>query len=156
MKRVIIILSFSLLWAGCSKYNPVSPDATTVQTDNLIFTFSIPQSSYTINDTLTATTTVYNPGDTTVNLYIPCCWPITWYSVMNRFGEISFSYSAPHNLDCNCIVELSVLPHQSKKISLLNVVVPIVDINSTHKPKGSYTLTMKNGYGTFSLRFAID
>ncbi len=156
MRRTIILLSLSLLWAACTKNNPVSPVTDTVQSDNLQVKFSIPHPLYGVHDTLVATTTAYNPGDTTVSFYIPVCWPIAWYSVQDSSGTTRLSYSAPRDLSCNSIIGYSILPHQSQQISLLSVMVAIVDLDSTQNPQGSYVLTVDNGFGTFSLTFTVN
>lgn len=155
MRRTIIIISLSLLWAGCSKNNPVSPTTNVINSNDLQVTFSIPQSSYGAHDTLVATTKVYNPADTTVNLYVPVCWAITSYSVQNSSGTSVLSYNAPRNLGCNSIVHYSILPHQSQQISLLSVIVPIANLDTTQTSQGSYLLKVNDVLGAFSLKFIV-
>jgi hypothetical protein len=152
----MISLFLSLLWAGCNNNNPVSSVNNTIQSYNLKVTFSIPQSSYRINDTLKATTTVFNPEDTTVSFIVPVCWPIAWYSVQDKSGNTRLSYSAPDSLGCNSVAMYSILPHQSKQIFLLNVTFPIVDLDRIQNAQGSYILTVKNEFGTFSLKFTVN
>ena len=156
MRRTIILLSLSLLSAGCAENSPVSPTTDTVNSDKLQATFSIPRSSYGVHDTLVATATVFNPGDTTVSLYVPVCWPTAWYTVQNSSGTIKLSYSAPKDLGCNSIVHYSILPHQSQWIFLLTVRVPIAALDSTQNLPGSYLLKDDNILGTFSLGFTVN
>ena len=156
MRPAIIILSLSLLWAGCSNNNPVLPVvADTIQSDNLQVTFSIPRSSYGVHDTLEATTTVYNPRDTTVSLYIPNCWPIAWYSVQDDSGATRLSYSHPPH-GCNSGLGYSIPPHQSQKIFQLTVMIAIADLNGTQNAQGSYVLTVNDVFGIFSLKFKVN
>jgi hypothetical protein len=157
MKRAIIILIFFLLLAGCDKNNPVSPLTDTVQSENLNVTFSIPQSSYGIHDTLKAITTVFNPGDTTVNFYVAVCWPISWYSVQQDWsGATRLSYKAPQSYGCNSLIKYSILPHQSKQIFLLSVAFAIANLDSTQSAQGSYVLTVDDEFGKFSLKFNVN
>lgn len=156
MRRSIVILSLSLLWAGCIKDNPVSQVTKTIESDNLQVTFSIPRPSYGIHDTLRATTTVYNPGDTTIRFAIPVCWPIAWYSVQDSRGTTRLSYSAPRDYGCASAIEYSILPHQSQQISLLQIMIAIVDLEGTQNAQGSYVLATDNGFGTFSLKFTVN
>ncbi len=156
MRRGIIILSLSLLWPGCTGNNPVSPVTNTIRSNNLQVTFSIPRSSYGVHDTLVATTTVYNPGDTAVSLYVPVCWATAWYTVQNSGGTTKLSYVAPRNLGCNSIVHYSILPRQSQLIFLLDVRVPIAALGSTQNLQGSYVLKDDNILGTFSLGFTVN
>lgn len=156
MQRTIIILMLSLLLAGCNKNNPVSPIASTNQSDNLEVTMSIPKLSYGINDTLEATTTAFNPGDTIVNFYIPDCWPIAWYSVQDMNGITRLSYTAPKNYGCNSVIMYSILPHQSKKIFILNVKFAIANLDSTRSAQGLYKLTVDDQFGKFAVKFAVN
>lgn len=156
MRRTIIIMGFSLLWAGCGRNNPVSPITDTIQSDNLQVTFSIPRQSYGIHDTLTATTKAYNPGDTTITVYVPVCWSIAWYKVYDSKGATRLSYSAPSGYGCNSIAEYQILPHQSQQISMLRVVVPIAGLGSTQNPEGAYVLKVDDELGTFSIGFTVN
>lgn len=155
MRRTFIVMSLSLLWAGCSGSNPVSPTKDTIQSDNLQVTFSIPQSSYGVHDTLVTTTTVYNPGDTTISLNIPVCWATSWYTVQSSSGATKLSYTAPKNLGCNSIVHYSIQAHQSQQIFMLDVRVPVAALDTTQSPAGSYVLKDGNVLGTFSLGFTV-
>lgn len=155
MRRIIIILSLSLLWAGCSNNNPVSPIVDTIESQSLQVTFSIPQPSYGINDTLTATTKAYNPGDTTVMVYVPVCRPIAWYKVYDSRGTTRLSYSRPSGVGCSLIAEYQILRHQSLQIPLLSVEFPIASLDSTQSPEGSYVLKVDDGLGTFSVEFTV-
>ena len=153
MRRTIVILSLFLLWAGCNKNNPVSPVTDTLQSDGLQVTFAVPRPSYGIHDTLVATTTVYNPGDTTVSFWIPNCWPISWYTVQDSSGTTRVSYAAPRDLSCNSFTGYSILPHQSKQIFNLSIRIAIADLDGTQGAQGSYVLEVDNYFGTFSLKF---
>jgi hypothetical protein len=155
MKGAIIIILFIFL-AGCGKNNPVSPLNDTIQSDNLNVTFSIPQTSYGIHDTLKAVTTVFNSGDTTVNFYVAVCWPISWYSVQDWVGAPRLSYKAPQDLGCNSLIEYSIPPHQSQQIFLLSVTFAIADLDSTQSAQGSYILTVDDEFGKFSLKFIVN
>ncbi len=156
MRRTIVILAFALMCAGCGENNPVAPVAKTIHSGNLQITFSIPQPLYGPGDTLRATTTVYNSGDSAVTLYVPVCWPIARYSVKDAGGITEVSYSAPRNLGCNSIVEYSVRARQIKEISLLSVVVPILELDKTRNAQGSYVLTVDDDFGTFALNFMVN
>ena len=154
MRRAI--LSLLLLSAGCTKSNPLSPVTDTLRSDNLQITFSIPRPSFGAHDTLVATTTVYNPADTTVDIVIPVCWPIAWYTVQDTGGTTRLSYTAPGNLGCNSLVRYSIPPHQTQQIVLLGITVAIVDLDGTRSGLGSYVLTVANVFGKFSLKFTVD
>jgi len=157
MKQLAIFATLLVTIGGCSSTNnPVSPITDTIQSHNLQFTFSIPRPSYGTHDTLVAAMKAYNPGDTTVIVYIPVCWPIAWYSVQDSSGTTRLSYAAPRNVRCNSVIEYSVLPHQSQQVSMLDVKVPIVELDTTQTPQGSYLLTVDNGFGTFSLKFTVN
>lgn len=154
MQRTMIILILALFLASCGKNNPLAPNASTIRSDNLNFTFSIPQSTYGINDTLKTMTTAYNPGDTTVNFYIPDCWPILWFKVQDISGTSRLKYTAPR-AGCNSLVMYSIPPHQSKQIFLLNVKFPIDNIDGVRNVRGLYVLTVANGFGKFTLQFTV-
>ncbi len=157
MKQIFIFTLILMAIAGCSKTsNPVSPPSDTVQSGNLQFTFSIPQSTYGTRDTLVASMKVYNPEDTAVSFHVPVCWPIAWFTVVDSSGTTRLSYSAPSDLGCNSIAIYKISPHQSQQIFLLQVEFPIVALDSTKKLQSSYVLTVKNVVGTFSLKFAVD
>jgi hypothetical protein len=133
-----------------------SPVIDTVQFNNLLVTFSIPRSTYGILDTLVATISVYNAGDTTVNFDLPVCYSINWYTVQDSSGAIRLSYSAPQGFPCYSIIGYSILPHQSQQISLLTVMFAIADISGTQSAQGSYLLTVDNKLGIFSLKFIVS
>ncbi len=157
MKQIAIFATLLIMISGCSSTsNPVSPITDTIQSHNLQFTFSIPRPSYGIHDTLVATMKAYNPGDTTVIVYVPVCWSIAWYAIQDSSGTTRFSYSAPRDYGCASVAEYSVLPHQSQQISLLDVKVPMVELDTTQTFQGPYLLTVDNGFGTFSLKFAVN
>lgn len=156
IKEVFVFTMLLVTIAGCSGGNPVSPISDTIQSDNLQITFSIPRSSYGAHDTLVATTTAFNPGDSTVSFIVPVCWPIAWYTVQNIGGTTKLSYSAPRDLGCNSVAEYSILPHQSQQIALMRVMVSIADLDSTQGLQGSYVLTVDNGFGTFLLEFNVN
>lgn len=157
MKQVAILTTILVTVSGCSSTNnPVSPITDTINSDNLQVTFSIPRPSYGMHDTLTATTTAYNPESDTVSFVVPCCWPILWYLVRDSSGTTRLSYSAPKDLGCNCAAEFSIPPHQSERVPLLDVIVPIGELGKTENAQGSYILTVDNIFGTFSLRFAVN
>ena len=154
MKHFLIIVML-LIIAGCNTSNPVSPISDTIQSHNLQVTFSAPESSYGVHDTLVAATTAYNPGDTTVSFYVPNCWPTIWYSVQDSSGATKLSYAAPRYLDCASVTGYSIPPHQSLKIFQLRIVVPIAELDTTKAPQGPYVLAVDNYFGTFSLKFAV-
>ncbi len=155
MLRVPIIVSLALLLAGCSRVNPVSPITDTINSGGLRATFSISQETYGIHDTLTGSTSAYNPGRDTVRSLVPVCWPISWYKVVNSAGATVFSYTAPTTYGCNSIIDYSVLPHQTKQIPLLWVRIPIDSLRSVQPGQGPYTLKLEDGFGEFSVRFTV-
>ena len=156
MRDIVIALGLSLLLASCAKDNPVSPTSDTINSNNLRATFSISRESYGIHDTLTAATTIYNPGGDTVTVYVPVCWPISWYKVWNSNGTTVLSYSERHGYGCNSIGEYLIMPHQSQQISLLDLALPIADFDSTQGSQGRYMLKVADGLGTFSVGFAVN
>ena len=140
MRHIVIALGIALLLAGCAKENPLSPTMDIIHSGNLQATFSIPRESYGIHDTLTATTQVYNSGQDTATFIVPVCWPIAWYKVWNSKGTAVLSYIEPRTYGCYSIIDYSILPHQTRNVSLLSVAIPIARLDSTQSSHGNYVL----------------
>jgi hypothetical protein len=153
MRCTIVILSLLLLWAGCSRNNPISPVNDTIQFDSLQVTFAIPRALFGVQDTLVATTTVYNPKADTVSLAIFNCNAIEW-SVQDESGKTRLSSIL--GPQCLSLTEYSILPHQSQEIPQCRVVIAIVDLVRPQAVPSSYMLNAEDHLGTFSLKFAVN
>ncbi len=154
MRRTIVILSLFLLWAGCTKVNPVSPITDTLKSNGLQFTFAIPRTSYGIHDTLVATTTVYNPGEDTVEYFVFDCDPVGSWQVQDDTGKTRLSYQRGGT--CEHGSDHTIVPHQSQQIGPCTFIIPIADLGDAQTAPGPYVLTANEYCGIFSLKFEVN
>src|SRR5271169_6521150 len=89
---------------------PVSPLSVSHTADSVLYTFAIPKAIFGINDTLSATLTLYNESTSAKTLYFVCgpSYAILW-SLQNDSGRTMIS--GPGAI-CQVVVPLTLNPNQ--------------------------------------------
>jgi len=132
----------------------VPPLSSSHTVDSVLYTFAIPQATFGINDTLSATLTMYNQSTSVDTLYFECgpAYAILW-SLKNDSGRTVIFGGGPV---CRVIVPLLLNSHQTLQYQVIDE--PIKNIPGIlDDQSGSYVLQgqMNNMSPSWSFDFDI-
>ena len=153
MKRFIFVLIGAITLAGCKFINnPEAPGnnvplSATAVMDSVQYTFAVPQSDFSVNDTLDATLTAYNQSyqtDTLETGYSPNFY--TW-TLTNDSSGVTIMYG-PEGAD-NVVQLVPVAPNQLSVIYSIHQA--IADTSGSAVKTGKYTLRWNLNDGTTNL-----